>query len=102
MGTQEFCPGVDRKLASQPCTANQHVETCGVLTSLPAHMPLQEAEEEWGARREHQQIWLLQSYANKGTLRDGIERGLLRLPDGAPNQVAILAAGKRLSGSGVS
>ena len=44
------------------------------------------------------QVWMLQSYCNRGTLIDGIERGLLREADGSPKADAILATGKQFFG----
>lgn len=45
----------------------------------------------------HQQVWMLQSYCNRGTLIDGIERGLLREADGSPKAEAILATAREVA-----
>lgn len=41
-----------------------------------------------------QAVWIIQSYANRGSLYDAIERGLLRGADGEPDLGTILAAGE--------
>lgn len=66
--------------AHHPPARPSHV----TLTSFPAIHPHTHSPA---------QIWLVQSFCNRGSLYDGIDRGFLRTPEGRPNLVAILATG---------
>jgi hypothetical protein len=42
----------------------------------------------------HSQVWIMQSWCNRGPLVAAIERGELQNEDGSPNMLAILETGE--------
>lgn len=66
-----------------PCCAAGGIAFLAPILTLPA-LPA------WAA-----QVWVVQAYANKGTLMGAIERGDLKDRSGAPNYAAILRTGGR-------
>ncbi|KAL4459137.1 hypothetical protein ABPG75_014002 [Micractinium tetrahymenae] len=68
----------------------------------PEGWPEQERHDSWrmGQGKQHQQLWMVQEYCDRGTLGDAVERGWLRTrrtQDAPPHILAVLLTAQEIA-----